>query len=734
MKHTCKSLIVTVVAVAIIAVAAAITVSAVSSRNVGLEIGDIAPDFTLNLRGGGTVKLSDLRGKPVLLNFCTTWCPPCQTEFPEIQRVADKYGDRIHVLGVSSGEAVSTVNEYFDDYPDLIYMMAFDPDNRASSIYDIEFIPQTWVLDSEGVVVDYIAGSNDLDRFSQGVDIALVSSAEPSPSGNSGYSYEPLPPEKRLDVDIGAIKKITDDASAIKAIKKMLSSLTPEQRQSGDALDTAALFIENAARAGASENVSGDVELSASLLSELAGRVNGIMASADSALAQEGVGLLRKLRPNVTVRTEETDELVIAFPDNVSGIAFSSVTVEAEFASVTLSKDSIVKGSGVEVRRGSGGGIGIGSKSGGVSGIGVSSGSGGSGSGVSGGGSGGGSVLDGAGVLDFWAAGVVALVLIIWGVLAALGHKFRAWVVPTFCALALAANAYTFFMVRDSGSASGATIGNKGKQVALSGVSNVSKGKGGSGSIEVTLTKGVSATVSLPAAGGDDDGDSDYYMLINEDGVPQYGKYNPVTGMIDSNINESGVYTLNEYVVSFDDIEQKNDMMREAISMLASRGIISGTKDGHFYPDNPITRAELVAAVVRAFDMLDESAESAFGDVSKNDWYYSAVATAVREHIVNGFDDNTFRGGLDIPKEQLVAITANTLIQRMGYIVPDDIEAHLARYLDRANIAAWSEGRVALATQSNILIYRLDSMFAPKSVMTRGDAAIVLYRVFNKVW
>jgi hypothetical protein len=70
----------------------------------------------------------------------------------------------------------------------------------------------------------------------------------------------------------------------------------------------------------------------------------------------------------------------------------------------------------------------------------------------------------------------------------------------------------------------------------------------------------------------------------------------------------------------------------------------------------------------------------------------------------------------------------------MGYLIPSDIEAELARYADRAEIEPWSEDKIALATQSNILIYRIDGLFAPKSTMTRGDAAIVLYRVFNKVW
>jgi len=249
-------------------------------------------------------------------------------------------------------------------------------------------------------------------------------------------------------------------------------------------------------------------------------------------------------------------------------------------------------------------------------------------------------------------------------------------------------------------------------------------------SIEIIMSEGVRATVSLPAVGGE----KDFLVLLNENSVPQYSKYNPVTDMIDTRIRESGIYTLKEYSVSFIDVEQKNDLMKEAISQLASRGIMTGTTDGFFFPDKPITRAELVSAIVRAFDLLDPDAVSRFTDLSKSDWYYAAAATAEREGLISGFEDNTFRGEIDIPKDQLVAITANTLIERMGYIVPGEIEELLAVFLDRPDIAAWSEKRIALATQSNILIYRTDSLFAPRSIMTRGDAAIILFRVFNKVW
>ena len=552
------------------------------------------------------------------------------------------------------------------------------------------------------------------------------------------YDYDPLTPGGGFVVRPEVWRNITDASSANTAIYEAIASMSDEQRRSGDALDMAALFIETAIRAGASRTASGEVSLSSGVLSDLSGTAGGILASADSTLSHENVGLLRNLRTNISIRTEERERLVVSFPDDVSGIAFDNVTVDAEFASVTFGRNHIHSGGQVEVRR-------VDKRDGGES---SDSGdrSGGSGNERSRESDSGGSqrgFWDNIRPIDFWSVIVIVVILVVWGVLAAFKLRLRAWVVPTFCALAVGINAFTIIQqssnyANGDGAVRSSTSGSRNTQdigADDSGGRNTARdddpGISDNGNaIEVIMTEGLRATVSLPAVGGD----RDYLVLFNEEGIPQYSKYNPVTDMIDTSIKESGIYTLREYAVSFIDVEQKNELMKEAVSQLASRGIMTGTTDGFFFPDKPITRAELVAAIVRAFDLLDPEATSTFSDISRSDWYYAAVATAEREGLIQGFEDNTFRGGIDIPKDQLVVITANTLVERMGYIVPGEIEELLSRFLDRGEIAAWSEGRIALATQSNILIYRTDSLFAPRSIMTRGDAAIVLLRTFNKVW
>jgi peroxiredoxin len=138
----------------------------------GLAVGQQAPDFTLQLRGEGSVTLSELRGKPVVLNFFTTWCGPCQVEMPDLQAVFEEYGDRAHMLGVSVGEDPEVVDAFLGKSV-CTYPMAYDPYGTVSTAYEIEFIPQTWVVDAEGVVVAYIAGRTDAQALRKALDQAL---------------------------------------------------------------------------------------------------------------------------------------------------------------------------------------------------------------------------------------------------------------------------------------------------------------------------------------------------------------------------------------------------------------------------------------------------------------------------------------------------------------------------------------------------------------------------------
>src|SRR5690606_33071951 len=74
------------------------------AESVGIQPGEIAPDFELETLDGAVVKLSELKGEKVILNFWATWCPPCKEEMPEMQEFYDKYGDDINVIAVNFKE------------------------------------------------------------------------------------------------------------------------------------------------------------------------------------------------------------------------------------------------------------------------------------------------------------------------------------------------------------------------------------------------------------------------------------------------------------------------------------------------------------------------------------------------------------------------------------------------------------------------------------------------------
>jgi peroxiredoxin len=144
------------------------------SANVGLAVGQEAPDFTALLLEGGVVTLSDLRGKPVFLNIFTTWCPPCQTEIPDIDTVFTELGEDVNVIGISVGEAKDVLDSYFAEKK-VSYPVAYDQAGEIAATYNIDVIPQSWVIDANGVIIDYIVGGTDANTIRTALEVALDS-------------------------------------------------------------------------------------------------------------------------------------------------------------------------------------------------------------------------------------------------------------------------------------------------------------------------------------------------------------------------------------------------------------------------------------------------------------------------------------------------------------------------------------------------------------------------------
>ena len=117
-----------------------------------------APDFTVTDAAGNEVKLSDFRGKGVVLNFWASWCGPCKSEMPAFQKVYEELGTDVHFVMVNVGEHMDAANEFLAS-TDYTFPVYYDVNNDASYAYQIGSIPTTFFIDAEGNLVTYQIGA-----------------------------------------------------------------------------------------------------------------------------------------------------------------------------------------------------------------------------------------------------------------------------------------------------------------------------------------------------------------------------------------------------------------------------------------------------------------------------------------------------------------------------------------------------------------------------------------------
>jgi cytochrome c biogenesis protein CcmG, thiol:disulfide interchange protein DsbE len=129
---------------------------AVESRPAPVSPAVPPPDFELTTADGQVIRLADLRGKVVLLNFWATWCPPCKAEMPDLEALHVKYGVEhdFLVLGVNDRENAVDVAA-FARRERISFPLVIDRDGRViEKIFKVRYLPTSLIIDRDGNIRD----------------------------------------------------------------------------------------------------------------------------------------------------------------------------------------------------------------------------------------------------------------------------------------------------------------------------------------------------------------------------------------------------------------------------------------------------------------------------------------------------------------------------------------------------------------------------------------------------
>ncbi len=161
-------------------------VKTTSDLTVGTSVGELAPDFTATTLDGEAVRLSDLRGKVVMLNLFASWCGPCRAEMPHLVETFDESDTgKVAFVGLNLQETPGAVADFKDEFA-ISFPLVLDEDGQLTkNVYQPVGLPTSWFIDQEGVVRFVFAGPMTKPVLQQILD-DVQAGREPNPFGAAG--------------------------------------------------------------------------------------------------------------------------------------------------------------------------------------------------------------------------------------------------------------------------------------------------------------------------------------------------------------------------------------------------------------------------------------------------------------------------------------------------------------------------------------------------------------------
>ncbi len=124
------------------------------------QVGFLAPDFTLQDKDGQSYTLSDLRGRPVLVNLWASWCGPCRREMPAMDMIYQKYKDDGFIILAVNATHLDTVPNAiaFAESLDLSFPIVFDHNGEVSRQYHLNSLPTSFFIGKDGIIKEVVIG------------------------------------------------------------------------------------------------------------------------------------------------------------------------------------------------------------------------------------------------------------------------------------------------------------------------------------------------------------------------------------------------------------------------------------------------------------------------------------------------------------------------------------------------------------------------------------------------
>lgn len=139
-----------------------------------LQIGAPVPDFQLTALDGSSMSLSEQQGKVVVLNIFASWCNPCREEAAALEETWQAYRDQgVQFFGIAYKDADSKAQAFLDEFG-VTYPSTVEPENETARAYGVTGVPETFVIDQQGLLVRHFLGAITGEQLAQELDKTLA--------------------------------------------------------------------------------------------------------------------------------------------------------------------------------------------------------------------------------------------------------------------------------------------------------------------------------------------------------------------------------------------------------------------------------------------------------------------------------------------------------------------------------------------------------------------------------